>query len=57
MGFGTSIDVIYRLVFIMVIPYLLQEPLNMGARFAYVMGFFSACGLIFAIFFVPETKG
>jgi hypothetical protein len=41
----------------MVIPYLLQEPLNMGARFAYVMGFFSACGLIFAIFFVPETKG
>lgn len=57
MGFGTSIDVIYRFVFILVIPYLLQEPLNMGARFAYVMGFFAACGWIFAVFFVPETKG
>lgn len=57
MGFGTSVDVIYRFVFILVAPYLLEDPLNMQARFAYVMGFFAACGLIFAVFFVPETKG
>jgi hypothetical protein len=57
MGFGTSVDVLFRIVFISVIPFLISAPANLGARFGYVMAVFSLAALIFAIFMVPETKG
>jgi hypothetical protein len=57
MSFCTCVDILIRFVFIFVVPYLITEPLNLGARFGFVMGFIALCGTIFIIFQVPETKG
>jgi len=57
MGFGTTVDVIYRIVFTAVVPFFLNDPLYMGARFAFVMGGFALASWFFAVLMVPETSG
>lgn len=57
MSFCTCVDILIRFVFIFVVPYLVTAPLNMGARFGFVMGFIALCGTIFIFFQVPETMG
>jgi hypothetical protein len=57
MGFGTTVDVIYRIVFTAVVPFFLNDPLYMGARFAFVMGGFAIASWFFAVLMVPETMG
>ena len=57
MGFGTSVDVLFRFAFILAVPYFLNDPLYMGARFAFVMAVLAATSLVFVILCVPETKG
>lgn len=55
MGYGTSCDVIFAFFITFVTPYLLNNPANLGAKYGYVIGGVATCGLVFAIFFVPET--
>jgi len=57
MGMGTTADVIFRFVFILIVPYFLNDPLYMGARFAFVMAFIALCSFVFVVLCVPETKG
>ena len=57
MGFGTSVDVIFRFVFILIVPYCIQAPLRLGPRFGYVMAVFAGLSIIFVVFMLPETKG
>jgi hypothetical protein len=57
MGFGTTIDVIFRFVFTFCVPFLIKEPLNMGARFGFVMAVIAGFSIAFVYFMVPETMG
>lgn len=57
MSFCTCVDIIIRFVFILIVPYLISEPLWLGARLGFVMGFIALCGTVFVVFQVPETKG
>jgi hypothetical protein len=57
MGFGTTVDVIFRLVFIFIVPFLIGDPLNMGARFGYAMAVIAGFSIVFVYFMVPETMG
>jgi hypothetical protein len=59
MGFGTTVDVIFRLVFIMIVPYVMNSNpgLGMGPRFGFVMAFFAGISIFFVYFLMPETMG
>jgi Na+/melibiose symporter-like transporter len=56
MGFGTAADVIFRFVFILIVPYFLNDPLYMGARFAFVMAVLAAISVVFVVLCVPEVS-
>lgn len=56
MGLGTSVDVVFRFVFVLIVPYFLNDPLYMGARFAFVMAVLAATALVFVILCVPEVS-
>jgi hypothetical protein len=56
MGFGTACDVLFRFVFILIVPYFLTDPIYMGPRFAFVMAFIAATALVFVVLCVPEVS-
>ena len=59
MGFGTTIDVIFRFGFTFAVPYLLNANpgLGLGARFGFVMAVIAAISIVFVYLMVPETMG
>lgn len=59
MGFGTTVDVVFRLVFIMIVPYVMNSNpgLGMGPRFGFVMAVFAGVSIVFVYLLMPETMG
>ncbi|KAF8591041.1 general substrate transporter [Ramaria rubella] len=58
MAISSTIDSILAFVVSFTLPYLLNPPFaNLQAKVAYIYGSFAASAILYALFFVPETKG
>ncbi|KAF9052175.1 general substrate transporter [Rhodocollybia butyracea] len=58
MAFSSIINVVCAFAVSFTLPYLLNPPFaNLQARVGYIYGSIAAVAMLYAIFFVPETKG
>ncbi|KAF5373744.1 hypothetical protein D9758_000707 [Tetrapyrgos nigripes] len=58
MAFSSMVNVVCAWLVSFTLPYLLNPPFaNLQAKVGYIYGSIAAVAMIYAIFFVPETKG
>ncbi|KAL0578680.1 hypothetical protein V5O48_003300 [Marasmius crinis-equi] len=58
MAFSSMVNVVCAFAVSFTLPYLLNPPYaNLQARVGYIYGSIAAVAMLYALFFVPETKG